>query len=262
MKKIKALSIFMMLFTAIAFTSCDTEPVDSELVNPTVDNENGGIDNGGNTGGGNPGGNVGDRTGNYWPLAMGNSWTFSEGTNTQPMTITSTVVEDGFTYYKMENLFGDSTANQTGVATYLARYDNGKYRIKASVEIGSTPQMPDAEVSPYEYSIVRDDLPVGGTWEEDVEQTTTYTGMPPIITNNNFKGRIIAKDVTISVNGRTYTNILQSELTLSVSFPDLPMPPTVVTTTYWFAKDIGPVKAQTVTSFDTITSQLTAYTVN
>jgi hypothetical protein len=40
MKKFKVLSALLVLFTALTFTSCDTEPVDSELVGNNPDTEN------------------------------------------------------------------------------------------------------------------------------------------------------------------------------------------------------------------------------
>jgi hypothetical protein len=261
MKKFKALSAFIVLFSALAFTSCDTEPVDSELIGNNPENPNPNNPNNPN----NPGNptNPGTSTGNYWPFAIGNEWVFVNGEGEESSTlISSTAVADGMSYYKVSSLFADAgTGDLTGEATMLLRHNNGDYRVRVSVEVPSTPGMPSISVSPYEYSILKDYLDVGQTWSENVTQTTSYDmpGFPDIITNLAFQGTILEKDATVTVNGVTYPNVIKLKLVQNISMQGQNSSTTSI---IWFAKDVGPLFSAAEGLGAEFSSSLIDYTLN
>lgn len=67
MNKTKLLSIVVSLFVSISFISCDNEPIDSmidldDFTDVVIDDDDDG----------------GISTGDYWPAALNNQWTFSQ----------------------------------------------------------------------------------------------------------------------------------------------------------------------------------------
>ncbi|RYD93606.1 MAG: hypothetical protein EOP54_18895 [Sphingobacteriales bacterium] len=251
MKQIKLLSIFLILFSAILFTSCDSESIDPELSGVDDGGDNGGIDNGGGNGNG---GNNGSTSGDYWPMALNNKWVFNSNGMEEEMKITGTQTVEGTSYYKVNQLF--SSAGVVGNATTLLRKNNGSYAVRIGVVIPGTQGGPTITISPYEFIILKDNLAVGQTWTQNVTQTTSYSipGIPPIEMVVNYTGTIVEKDATITVNGETYTNVIKSKLVQTYTGG-------AMTTNYWFAKNTGPVKAESTTTGG-VNSTLVSYDVN
>lgn len=251
MKKIKFLPVFFILF-AIAFTSCDTEPVDSNLYD-YVPVDNGGDDGGDDDGGGDNGG--GTSSGDYWPMAVNNQWTYNnDGVEDDPMKIISTQTIDGNSYYKLNQLFSGGSSNGIGEATTYLRKNNGSYNLRMGVVIESA----GITIEPYEYTIFKDNLEAGETWTQNVTQVTTFDmeGVPDITTVNHYTGTIMEKGISVEVEGHTYTNVIKSKMVMEVTL----MGQTSVSTSYyWFAKDVGPVKVEH--DFDESEGGDTSYTL-
>ena len=251
MKKIKLLSIFLVLFSAISFTSCDSESIDPELSGVDNGSDNGGNDDGGSDDGGN---NNGGTSGDYWPMALNNKWVFNSNGLEEEMKIIGTQSVNGTSYYKLNQLF--SSVGMVGSATTLLRKNNGSYSVRIGVVIPGTQGGPTITISPYEFIILKDNLAVGQTWTQNVTQTTSYS-IPGIPTNEmvvNYTGTILDKDATITVNGDTYTNVIKSKLVQTYTGGSM-------TTNYWFAKNVGPVNAESTTTGG-VNSTLISYDLN
>lgn len=244
MRKIKSLSLLFALFTAFAFVSCDTEPVD-----PVLSGNEGNPENPENPGTGPE--NPGTSSGDYWPMAVNNQWIFKEdGELLEPMKITGTATVAGNSYYKFDQFFTDAGDNGfDGQATILARKNGAGYSVRISVEIPAQEGGISITVSPFEYTVLKDDLAAGQSWNETVTQTTTTTvpGMAPIevVMTNKYTGKILEKDVTVTLNGETYENVIKVELK-QVSELGAGVPPTSIVTQFWWAKGVGPIKSQTL----------------
>jgi hypothetical protein len=103
--------------------------------------------------------------------------------------------------------------------------------------------MPGMSIAPYEYTMFKDNLDAGQTWTQTVNQVTSYDmeGIPDITSTLTFTGTIMEKDISLEVEGHTYTNVIKSKLVMQVSTMGIS---TTVTSYYWFAKDIGPIKSE------------------
>lgn len=243
----KLLSLLAIVTVTTFFYSCETESLDSDLLQQEIDNPTN------PTNPTNPG-----ASGSYWPYAINNEWEYENASDNQTMKIISTETYQGNSYFKVDNLFGAGN-NVAGSFVFLLRYDNGKYRLNTR----GTLITPPGAIAPYEYSVLRDDLPAGGTWTETAEQVTTYTGIPTAITmTNTYQGTILEKGVSVTVAGETYPDVIHSKMVSTSTMTGFPMPPTVVTTEYWFAKNVGPVKAVITTGGTTNTTVLVDYLIN
>lgn len=220
MKKIP--SIVLVLWLSIfSLTSCtsDFEPVDPAVQTPDETPDDNGTD--------------GNSTGDYWPMAINNQWIFKlNGEAQDPMKISSTESIDGKTYYKYENFLGTSTSGSDFVGTNLTRKTNGVYYVRVSAVIPGTPTI---TVSPLEFIILKDYLEVNQMWSQNLSQTTTIEGQTPIVTAVEVAGKILERNVAITIGAITYTNVIHTEVIRTTQG-------TVNKNEYWFAKDIGLVK--------------------
>lgn len=241
MKKINlVLSVFAILF----FAACsDVEPLDPTLLSSSGNNggnTGGGSGGGSGSGGGNTGGGSGGGTssGDYWPTAINNQWTYEQdGTALSPTKIIGTDVFSGKTYYKFTQTSGGSGTSTATVTTWLNK-ESGVYKVKIddiNLNVGGLTGVQTG----YEMIMLKDNIPVGGTWSGTYSQTTTYTGIPSIVTNVNYSGEILEKNVTEVVNGETFPNVIKLKMILESSFSGTTSTQELI---YWYAKDVGPIK--------------------
>lgn len=204
----------------------------------------------------NPGGGT---TGDYWPTAINNQWTFSQnGTTQDPMKMIGTDIFNGATYYKFapqSGSGGGSTA--TDVDTWLNK-NNGIYSLKTGDLDISAGGLTGVQTG-FEYIILKDNLAVNQTWNGSYSQSTSYAGIPAIVQTTTYTGKILEKDVTAVVNGRNYTNVIKVSITQLTSFMGVN---STVVTEYWFSKNVGPIKTKTVMEGQTYESILVNYTLN
>jgi hypothetical protein len=254
MKSIKNLFSIFIIFTSLTFVSCENEPLDASLLN----NNN----NSNNTGGGNTGG--GTSSGDYWPSVINNSWSFSNnGAASQMMKIISTSNINGATYYNFDNVFGQTT-QVSGTAAMRMRKNSGDYYIKVestSLDLGGGMT---ATQTAFEFLALKDYLAVNQTWNGSYTQTTTYSGSPvpiPAVTmTSNYVGTILGTGLTETVDGETFTNVIKLKIVQTISLPGSPN--STIETTYWYAKNVGPIKSQTLANGATNTAILTDYVLN
>lgn len=218
MKTIKILPIFLLFLSTVTFVSCDSsiEPVDPAL---NVPPENGG----------------GTTTGDYWPMAVNNSWSYiPEAINPEPQTMKIIATEsiNNSTYFKYDTFIGLTEEGQGFVGTVWTKKENGNYYVRQEASIPAVPGMPSITISPMEIIILKDFLPVDGTWTQNFTQTTTIEGFPPIQTAVGITGKILEKDVTVTVNNVSYENVIKAEVIQNTQGQ-------TITNYYWFAKNIG-----------------------
>jgi hypothetical protein len=256
MKKITFLTTILLVFTAITFVSCEVESIDPAL-------SNNGANNGGNTGGGNTGGgtggNGGTSSGDYWPTAINNIWNYDQDGNATEMKIIGTDNFNGGTYYKFSPQSGFFEGNgATDVTTWIHK-NGGNYIMKMgdlNINAGGLTGTQTGS----EMVMLKDNIAVNATWSGSYTQTTTYSILPTsIVMTTNYTGKILEKDATVTVNGVTYTNVIKMNLRQVVSTMGAN---TVTDLEYWFAKDIGPIRAYMNTEGNIFETKLTSYTLN
>lgn len=262
MKTIKNLLSIFVLITSLTFISCENEPIDSSLLGTT---NTGGGSGGGSSSGGGSGSGGGTSTGDYWPAAVNNSWSFSNnGAASQIMKMISTSNIGGATYYNFDTVFGQG-ATVSGSAPMRLRKNSGDYHIKiegTTLDLGGGMA---ATQTPFEFLVLKDYLSVNQTWNGTYTQTTSYTGTPVPIptatTNSSYTGTILGLGLTETVDGETFTNVIKLKIVQAITITGQPGT-TAIETTYWFAKNVGPIKSETISNGSTTTAILTDYVIN
>ena len=249
MNKIRISAAFLALFAVFSLGSCssDNEPIDPSII---IDPEDPNVDP--------PGASTGD----YWPAALNNEWIFERDGVTQPaMKMVSINSIGGNTYFTFNEQTGTGQV-LTGSAVTRLRKSNAAYHIRIEqINVPAQNGMPGSTTSGAEYVLLKDNLPVGGTWTDSYTQTTTYTDPAfPVITMNVVNnGFIVEKGITVTVNDETYTDVIKTKLVQNVTM----MTQTTATTTYyWFAKGVGPIKITTEGTGMVSNQELLSYTLN
>jgi hypothetical protein len=241
MNKLRNISAFLLLFTAVFFTSCEIEPYEGPI--PSSEEETSPTD-------GQP------STGDYWPMKINNQWVLIQnGVAQEPMKIISTEQINGSTYYKYHNLFGTGTNGSTFSSDAWTRKSDGSYFYRFQANIPAQGTQPAISIAPLEIIVLKDNIPVNGTWTQNLTQVTTITGMGPISTTILIEGKILEKDIAITVNGHAYTNVIKSQVTQTTQGQ-------VNVNEYWFAKNIGLIKALNTVQGATTTTELESYILN
>jgi hypothetical protein len=256
MRKITFIAALFVAFSTV-FTACEVEPIDPVLNDYVPEEGTGDTDGDGNTDG-----STGTTEGDYWPMAINNVWDYvytgDLEEDPEPMKIIATEVINGKTYYKMNHYFQDSgTADLTGTAEVYIRKEGGTYYQRVSVVVPSEEGVPAITISPYELTVLKDNLEVGQGWTESVMQTTTYdiAGFPPITMTIDITGTILEKGITVTVGGETYTDVIKEKVVQAVMG-------TTTTSYIYFAKNVGPIKSEASADGINYLMTLTSYTIN
>ncbi|MBC7641758.1 MAG: hypothetical protein H7174_05380 [Flavobacterium sp.] len=192
----------------------------------------------------------------YWPTAINNVWNYSSnGTAQQPMKI----ISNDIGYFQFANFFGSSSSSGgiSITAQGSIKKTNGVYYIKyGTFQITGSY---NGTMTGFEAIILKDNLAVGGTWNSDYNQTTTYTSFPtPILSSTIFKGTIMEKDVSLVVNGVNYSNVIQVKIEQTSSSSGTVIN---VENRYWFSKNVGLIKYSSTSGGSTTTTTLSSYTL-
>ena len=135
-------------------------------------------------------------TTNYSPTTEGSSWTYVSGTNIFKLTATNRdTVAAGKTYKVL--------TNSNGPNNYVAKVGNDYYRFAAITAIGS---------NGVEELYLKDNEEVNATWS--TRQNFTAPGFGQVAAD--LKYTIKGKGATRVVSGKTYNNVMQVRLDLSV----------------------------------------------
>ncbi len=258
MKKNYFLVTVLLLMFSASFTSCDSEPVDTQLVDtentPGPGNNNGNDDSGSDT------------TGSYWPMAVNNKWIYDTGSEPYEMKIIGTETINGTVYYKYNDFMGDMSAmpaGSSGSSTTYTRKNNSDYIARATFSVQMPPGLPQMTLSPIEYVMLKDNLAVGQSWTQNVDQIMSITvpgfdEMQQITNTLTFKGTIMEKSETAVLDGVTYNDVIK------VKFEQIMMGNTAAATYFWFVKNKGMMKAITESedSDEEIHYKIDSYVIN
>lgn len=243
MKKSIIFKSLVVLFSVITFVSCETEPLDPAIDLAAIQ----GVSNPNNPN------NPGTSSGDYWPRAINNEWVFEQtGTSDLTYKMVGTDIFNTQTYYRFDPIsVNGSSTSATGAVAWLNK-NGGNYNLKYDdivIDVGGF----TGTITGFEVLLLKDDLAINQTWTGSYTQTTTYTGIPAITQTTNYTGTILAKDVTETVDGETYTNVLKSKL---VQTTNIAGNSTVTSTEYWFSKDVGPIKIVTTSQGSTASESI------
>jgi hypothetical protein len=171
-----------------------------------------------------------DATNDYFPTTAKSSWEYG-GTSPRKVAATgATKVINGKTFQELE------TTVDGEVQKSYARKENGEYWALGMFKSESV-----------EMIFLKENAPVGESWEhkmpfssietegfsaEDLEGFELFEGF-----ETKAKFTIAAKDLTKTVEGKTYKNVISVKYDLSVSFMGQAMP--FFTSHYYFAKGVG-----------------------
>ena len=192
-------------------------------------------------------------SGNYFPMAIGNTWNYdvsNEDENSQ-MKINSTETINGALYYKVTDLpigvgadIPEGNFPGLDVRSHLrkngANYIQRFYAFIPEMMGGLIPQM---EIEAFEITFLKDNLAVGESWTETKTIVTNVVmfGMSQTINANaTFNSVIEQKGISMTVNGVTYTDVIKVKTTATVVSED---GTEVSEAQNWFAKDVGLIKS-------------------
>jgi hypothetical protein len=149
----------------------------------------------------------------YLPTTKGSTWNYG-GITPYTLTVTgATKVVNGKTYYEMETKQGSDVRK-----SYVVK-DKGVY-----TAIGFVPNSGEIELS-----ILKEETPVGKPWE----QTNVINGV-----ETKMACTIVEKDVTKTVEGKTYKNVINVQMVTTFLFKGQDLG-TAITTNYYYAKGVG-----------------------
>lgn len=235
----KKINLLLSAFAILFFVACsDVEPLDPALTGGNSSNNSGGNSGGSGSGGSGSGSGGGTSSGEYWPAAINNEWTYEQnGSTMSPSKIIGTDVFSGKTYYRFTQSSGGSGTTSGTITSWLNK-ESGVYKVKIddiNIDAGGLTGVQTG----YEMIMLKDNLPVGGTWTGSYSQTTTYTGIPPIVTDVNYSGEILGKDATEIINGETYPEVIKLKMIFEAT---LSGSTSIQEYEYWYAKNVGPIK--------------------
>ncbi|MEO8236436.1 MAG: hypothetical protein ABI549_13545 [Flavobacterium sp.] len=239
MNKIKSISAFLLLFSAVIFTSCSVEPYTGSIPSSG--------DNGGN-----------ESANDYWPSAINNQWVFSlNGVNQAPLKMVSIDAIGGNSYFT----FNPQSNGGVSQVTRLRKL-NGDYYIKSEdIIVAAQAGVPGSTSTGTERILLKDYLPVGGSWTSDYVQTTTYTDptYPVVTTNFNIVATILEKGSTLTVGSQTFNDVIKVRVVQNITFSGQI---SSAISYYWYAKNVGSIKIETTSGTTTYTQDLVSYILN
>ena len=278
MKVFKKVSL-LFLIVAFTFSACENEPIDGDFTLTTNDPFI--PDN--NNGGGDPGG---DSTGDYWPLAVNNEWNykyFIDGAaqDDYAMNIVSNVTYQGESVFKFDQYLPTATGSDgtqfdgIEIDTYSRKNGGDYYVIVGDLNASYLDGAFELSQTGYSLLILKDYVATGTVWTQNAQTVTTFTSNDPTfpdlptITNNLVNTiEIVAKGISVSVNGTTYNDVIKVKYNQETSTPAAPDQTTSSQFFYYFAKDVGLVKAEGTSSdnadniVSTTLQELDTYTLN
>lgn len=172
-------------------------------------------------GGGNNGGNT---TGSYHPLTAGSWWKFKDSATGTFSTLTATnqtVTRDNILY----TVLLSSTGTTTDTALAYAVAPNYKYRMK-----GLSPNTG----APFDitFHFLNDTASVGYNWTYVAGQGNGFTA--------TIKTSIIEKNISVTVQGKNYNNVIHTKMELSYNIFGVDMD--FGSYDYFIAKSVGIVR--------------------
>lgn len=191
--------------------------------------------------------------GTYWPFAIGNTWYLvnpEDSEDTYEYIINKTITYEGKTYFQVKPInIGDDVNVPGGF-----REDKGVFTTyhAATSNMGTN-------TSAGTLTYINSNLKPGEVWKDDM--TIQITGAATGTIKYNNEGKIIEKLNTVAVNGKTYKDVIKTELkqTIHHSLTGITYK---ITYEQWLAKGIGLIYDKTTyDDSETTVYELKSYTV-
>jgi hypothetical protein len=173
----------------------------------------------------------------YWPTAVNNDWVYDcQGlsANTGEKRIVSSPTNGTYQFAPEDD------GMVTGPVTKTLRKSAGDYFIKyadMSYAFGGF----TFNMTGFEFLLLKDYETVGQTWSTTA--TSTLTSNNPLVPSTQVQtvveGTMIEKGISVTVNGRTFTDVIHIQLNVTQTSNVLN---NTYVDDYWFAKNIGPIK--------------------
>lgn len=198
----------------------------------------------------------GTSTGNYWPMAVNNTWTFDDDGSSSELKIIGTRVFSGTTYYELS----DASASVFGVQNWVTKKGATYFQKTADATINQDGIA--ITIEGYEVPMFKDNVAANATWSGTVSPKVTYNanGQTVSLTAKvKYTGTLLEKAPTVTLNGETYTDVLKIKTRIEVNIAEQL---TVADQEYWFAKDVGPIREYQTVNGETTERTLTDYILN
>ncbi|MCF6131407.1 hypothetical protein [Flavobacterium wongokense] len=197
----------------------------------------------------------GTTTGNYFPMAVNNKWQYTNDVDATEINLIGTQQFGSNTYYEMTDTDADPSVNGQ---VYMNKRGASYYQ-KLSVSTQTQGSL-FITIDSFEMKMFQDDLQVGENWNGTARPKVTYTGSTSghTVANVNYEGQVTARDVSVTLGGITYNNVIKSTLIVTETVNGQTV---TISGQNWFAKDIGLIYETTTMSTDNITKTryLTSY---
>lgn len=192
-----------------------------------------------------PGGNTSANT--YMPTSTGTSWTYITSGLTAPETmeahITGVITPiNGADYFELKS----STPGKENIVQYYYVKDHVYKTQATSLQAAIT----------VEFYYLNDNLPVGGEWTSTPTPTGSINGVPA-----RTLGKILEKDISKTVLGKTYTNVIHTQVIIQYNYGLGNGFEDSGTYDYYLAKGIGLVELDANVFGVTASTKLSSYTI-
>lgn len=248
----------VLLISILSLASCNIQPVDFEPFDDSSED---------------PPSNTST---DYWPMAVNNTWTYDQELDGQAassttISITGTEMIDDTNYFVLENFLGaaaaldDAMLENFQVNTFV-RQEGDNYFVRLSELTAEISGLLRITQEGYQYTILRDEDAVGTTLTETFEIETSFESLNPLVPDPdgvtaNYTSiiEVLERDMTIMINGETFSPVIKLRQILTADFNDPMFPTTEITNDHYFALDVGIIRLESTIRDDdgTITSEQT-----
>jgi hypothetical protein len=188
--------------------------------------------------------------GTYWPFALQNTWKLVDDQgNEQIYLINNAINYEGKTYYQLK-----PEGTEVGF-TYPAAMgsENGLFTSYYGSNTAN-----GVTISAGKIAYINTNKAVNEVWT--AEMTLNVSGLANGIMKYKHTGEIYEKNVTVTVNGRKFRDVIKAELHQEI-FNSISGITTEITYDIWLALGIGIIQDSTTIDGETTTYQLTNYSV-
>ena len=196
-------------------------------------------------------------TGNFFPLAVNNSWKYLTASQRllNEIKITGTTQSGGTTYYN----YTDDSEGGTPIPHSFAK--NGATYFLKNGDTNVNESGININIKSYQIPILKDDFPINNNWTGSVSPKVTYSGngqsgtLPFKVDYtgvNYFKG-------VVTLNNVTYANVIKTRINVTINANNQI---TTAVEEYWFAENIGVIKDIYTVNNETKTQDIDSYVLN
>ena len=195
-------------------------------------------------------------TGNYWPMAVNNTWNFfGNGINSE-IKIIGTAVLDGKTYFEIQ----DNSYTNSDIKGYMIKEGATYFQRVGETTVNENGIL--ITIDSYEIPVFKDNLEANSSWKGGINSKARYSINGNKVTLNvrtNYNGTILATNATETLNNVTYTDVIKMRMLLEIIVAGQTQELSVE---YWFAKDVGPIKTVEVGAEYNINRDLVDLSIN